>query len=95
MNDLFPLSPAQLRRAADLKERIEKLTSELTSLLRSDSPTGAKRGPGRPRKEVPLAFTGVIPPKKRHRMSAQGRARIAAAAKARWAKVKAEGKTRL
>jgi hypothetical protein len=34
----------------------------------------------------------VAAPKKRHKMSAAGRARISAAAKARWAKVKAQGK---
>jgi hypothetical protein len=32
------------------------------------------------------------PPKKRRKMSAAGRAKIAAAARARWAKVRAEGK---
>ncbi len=34
----------------------------------------------------------VATPKKRRKMSAEGRARISAAAKARWAKVKAKGK---
>jgi hypothetical protein len=34
----------------------------------------------------------VAAPKKRRKMSAAGRARISAAAKARWAKVKAKGK---
>jgi hypothetical protein len=34
----------------------------------------------------------VAAPKKRRKMSAAGRARISAAAKARWAKIKAKGK---
>jgi hypothetical protein len=35
----------------------------------------------------------LVPSKKRHRMSAAGRARIAAAARARWAKLKGQQET--
>jgi hypothetical protein len=70
MNDLLSLTPAQLNHAADLKEKIEKLEIELTSLLGSSSPVVPKRGPGRPRKEVALAWTAPSPTIKRRKMSA-------------------------
>jgi hypothetical protein len=69
-NQLSSLTITQLRRAADLKEKIDALTKELNSLL------GA----------VTVAATKS--PKKGG-MSAAGRAKIAAAARARWAKIKA------
>ena len=72
--DVTNLSPAQLRKAAELKERINSLTSELASLLGGDSSLNPQ----------------PLPPKSgRRQMSAAGRARIAAAARARWAKVRA------
>jgi hypothetical protein len=60
------LSARQLRRAADIKDKIESLQKELTRLL------GSTDGPAAPRK--------------RRKMSAAARAKIAAAQKARWAK---------
>jgi hypothetical protein len=69
---LTNLSSKELHRAANLKERIDELQSQLNALL------GA-------------ATTEVTPPThKRRRMSAAGRARISAAAKARWAKLRRE-----
>ena len=62
------LSAAQLRRAANLKERIDELESELSVLLGGTA--------------QPVNGNG-------HGMSAAGRARIAAAQRARWAKLKA------
>jgi len=94
MNDLQSLSAAQLNRAANLKEKIEALESELASLLGSDSPAAAKRGPGRPKKPS-IASTVGVSKRKRRRMSAAGRAKIAAAARARWAKAKKSGKNSL
>jgi hypothetical protein len=90
MNVLLSLSAAQLGRAANIKEQIEKLQSELDSLFSGDSTAIPHRGPGRPRKVLaaPLESFKV----KRRKMSAAGRARIAAAAKARWAKARAAGK---
>ena len=72
--DVINLSSTQLRKAADLKERIDSLTSELASILGGISSLNPQ----------------PLPPKAggRH-MSAAGRARIAAAARARWAKVRA------
>jgi hypothetical protein len=57
-----------LRRAADIKDKIESLQKELARLLGSTD--------------------GVAAPRKRRKMSAAGRRKIAAAARARWAKVK-------
>jgi hypothetical protein len=70
-NLLSSLTTAQLRRAADLKEKIEALNKELSSILGASAPVSAKA------------------PKKKGKMSAAGRAKIATAQKARWAKLKA------
>jgi hypothetical protein len=64
------LTSKQLAKAAALKERIENLEAELSELL-GDSSTAAPE---------PLTVG------KKRTMSAAGRARIAAAAKKRWAK---------
>jgi hypothetical protein len=72
-NILTRLSAAHLRRAAAIRERIERLEKQLTGLL------------GIPE---PLTVGGVV--RRRRRMSAAARARISAAAKARWAKVRAK-----
>jgi|SRR6267378_3420102 len=69
MSNILSLSTTQLRRAADLKEKIAALTKELTLILGVPAPVLAKA------------------PKKSN-MSAAGRAKIVAAQKARWAKVK-------
>jgi len=65
------LSAKQLRRAADIKDKIQSLEKELEQIL------GSSIKPAAP-----------ATPKKRRKMSAAGRARISAAAKARWAKIK-------
>jgi ElaB/YqjD/DUF883 family membrane-anchored ribosome-binding protein len=65
------LSARQLRRAADIKDKIQSLEKELEQIL------GSSTKPATP-----------AAPKKRRKMSAAGRARIAAAQKARWAKIK-------
>jgi hypothetical protein len=76
MRLLNSLSVSQLRKAVDLKEKIEHLEAQLASIVVVT--------------KMPQATS-----KKRRRMSASGRARIAAAARARWAKVRAAGKKRL
>jgi hypothetical protein len=68
---IINLTPAQLRKAADLKERIASLNQELTAIL------GGNVAPAQPA----VAKKGG--------MSAAGKAKIAAAQKLRWAKVKA------
>ena len=73
---MINLTPAQLRQAADLKEQIEILQKQLAAIFGgSASPTPVKAS-------RPLAA-------KKGGMSAAGKAKIAAAQKARWAKIKA------
>lgn len=68
--DLSSLSAAQLRRAAALKDRIQALERQLSSLLGNSAPAPA------------------APAKKSKFMSKAARAKISAAQKARWAKLK-------
>lgn len=94
---MLNLTSTQLRQAADLKEQIEALEQELagltSSVLGSGIPAPFKAKRGRPAKiktapsEEPTPIPGKRGPKKGG-MSAEGRARIAAAQKARWAKAK-------
>lgn len=77
---LINLTPAQLRHAADLKEKIEALQTELSRLHgdgSSEAPVAAEAPAGRGRRKI----------------SAAGIARIRAAQKARWAKAKGETET--
>ena len=67
MSSILELTPAQLRQAADLKEKLAALEQELNQL--ADTPP-----------------TGKI--RKKTKFSASGLARIRAAQKARWAKIK-------
>ena len=76
---MINLSSKQLRQAADLKEKIAALETELNTIL-----SGSGSGIPSPLK---------APKVKKGGMSAAGRARIAAAQKARWAKVRGKGKT--
>ena len=71
-NILVTLSVVQLRKAVAIKERIEQLEKDLTSILGISEP---------------IAAGGIV--HRRRQMSAAARAKISAAAKARWAKVKA------
>jgi hypothetical protein len=73
MKTIAALSAQQLRKAADIKDKIQSLENKLNRIL------GASN----------LVPAGVGPKKKR-KMSAAGRAKIAAAQKARWAKIKAK-----
>ena len=70
MSNLLSLTSAQLKHAADIKDKISALEKELASIL------------GSPAK----ASTPTPAPKKKSKMSAAARAKIAAAQKARWAK---------
>jgi hypothetical protein len=71
------ISSSQLRRAADIQDKIESLQSELNKLLGGDSENGTD---------------SKTPRRKRRKMSAAACAKIAAAQRARWAKAKAEKK---
>ncbi|MCI0747071.1 MAG: hypothetical protein L0Y58_16830 [Verrucomicrobia subdivision 3 bacterium] len=72
---LAQLSVAQLKRAVAIKEDIERLERQLSSLLGGPDTAPARNGVRR---------------KGKRKMSAAGRARIAAAARARWAKIRAQ-----
>ena len=73
-NPLADLSLRQLKQAIAIREKIEKLDAELGRLL------GGKSRPA----------AAPEPKRKRRRMSAAARAKISAAAKDRWAKVRAK-----
>ena len=70
--NITTLSPTQLRKAADLQERIQSLQKELGQLLGSD---------------LSISAQPTESPKKR-KFSAYTRAKMRAAQKARWAKIK-------
>ena len=82
MSLITNLTVHQLRQAADLKEEIQGLEIQLSHLLGSSAtPVTAPQ---------PVAESvAAKAPKKKGGMSAAGKARIAAAQKARWAKIKA------
>lgn len=84
------ISAKDLRRAAELKDKIESLQSELSKILGGGNgvPSPARRG-------RPARGTESGEMVKRRTMSAAGRAKIAAAAKLRWKKAKAAGKNSL
>ncbi len=66
------LTPQKLRRAANVKERIDALQNELSRLLGTLAPAASATGPAPRRKKI----------------SAAGIARIRAAQRARWAAIK-------
>ena len=66
-------TPQQLRKAADIQEKIQSLQDELNQLLGGEAPTPAQTTDG---------------PRKKWKVSAAGRARMRAAQIARWAKIK-------
>lgn len=73
---MLNLTSTQLRKAADLQDKIEKLQTQLAALVGSKTLT------------APVKVTKTAKPAKKKGMSAAGRARIVAAQKARWAKIK-------
>ncbi|MGA2661982.1 MAG: hypothetical protein ABSH34_31265 [Verrucomicrobiota bacterium] len=76
--NITTLTPQQLRKAADLKENIDALQEQLNAILGGgETPTPvAPEEPERPKNGRR---------KRRKKVSAEGRANISAAAKARWA----------
>ncbi|EDY16207.1 conserved hypothetical protein [Chthoniobacter flavus Ellin428] len=73
----------QLKRAITISEQIQKLEAELASILGSSAhvPSAAK---------VSVSAAAAKPGRRKRGLSAEGRARIAAAQKARWAKAKGD-----
>jgi hypothetical protein len=107
---LANLTPQQLRKAADLQEKIQSLQQQLASVLggTASAPTPGKRTLSAAGREAIAAAararwakvrTGSAKPsaakKPARRISAAGRERLAAAAKERWKRAKAAGKTSL
>ena len=78
-----PLSTAQLRHALQLSEQIDTMQRQLQAILGGSNLALAK--PGKAKAKVAGPARGG-----KRTMSAAGRARIAAAAKARWAKIKGQ-----
>jgi hypothetical protein len=70
--NITSLSPTQLRKAADIQERIESLQNELNEILGGDV----------------LSPAQTIEAPKRRKFSAAAKARMRAAQQARWAKIK-------
>jgi hypothetical protein len=90
------VSAADLRRAANVMEKIEDLQSELNKILGGGDGSGIKRrGPKPKGGDVDKYKEAHGVAKKKRKMSAAGRAKIAAAARARWAVVKKAGKNSL
>jgi len=81
MSNLSSLTSAQFKRAAEIKDQIEALNSELAELLGQ-----TEAGPVQPSAPVSELVQG----KRKYRLSAAGKAKKVAAIKARWAKVNAE-----
>lgn len=108
ITNLSTISVKQLKRAVNLREKIESLQNELAAILGES--TGAASGGRRimsaaARARISAAQkarwakqrNGGIAPgvQVRRKMSAAARAKIAAAARARWAKAKAENRNSL
>ena len=81
---ILNLTPAQLRKAADLKEKIEALEQELNALHGAPSPAVSAAAPAQNHAETPQA----APFARKTKFSAAGLARIAAAQRLRWARAK-------
>ena len=77
---------AELKRSINISEQIESLQAELASVF---SGLSAAIAPAPASASAPAKSNVTKSPRKKGKMSAAGRARIIAAQKARWAKVKA------
>jgi len=82
----------QLKRAIAVKEQIQRLESELANILGNTTSAPPAKRKYTKKGTVSAAPSGEADeqsdPKAKRTMSAEGRARIIAAQKARWAKVK-------
>ena len=74
MNSIINITAQALRKAAGIQERIQSLQHELGQILDGG--------------EIPVPFFRASTGKRKRRMSAASRAKIAAAARARWARIK-------
>src|SRR5258708_2130154 len=79
--NITSLSPQQLRQAADLKEKIEELQTELNAILGSEATTPITLEPA------------ATPGRKKRKMTAAWRKALSLAQKARWAAKRGPSKT--
>jgi hypothetical protein len=93
-NPLTSLTLRELKNAVALRERIDALRNELDQLVSvADSPriAGNRTKP----KRLTMVRDSNHRLSKRRKLSRAARARLSAMAKARWAKAKAGGRSRL
>lgn len=83
-------TPETLRRACDIVDEIERLQAEMAALFGSTPSAPKPRAAGRKPAAAPVA--AAARGTKSRRLSPEGRARIIAAARARWARWKAAKK---
>jgi hypothetical protein len=90
-HSFITLTSKQLCRAAAIRDRIDKLEKQLAATLNvtSDAPVAVRKA-GRARRAAAKPVSPPSRPKRRYSKAA--RARMSAAAKKRWAAVKAAGK---
>jgi hypothetical protein len=100
-NPLSTLMIGDLKKAVALRQRIDALRDELDRLVRV-APSSRGGGNQMRRKRLATRNTAVKPERheaqrasKRRKLSRAARARLSTLAKARWAKAKASGKSRL
>ncbi len=104
-SSLAELTTTQLRRAIAIKEQIDVLNGELSAILGAPEPKVARRGRGPGRRKARKTSsrraaakevaTGKSAEKKSRKFSPAARANMRAAAKARWAAIKAKGQNKL
>jgi hypothetical protein len=108
---MINITPQQLRKAANIQEKIQSLEKKLGQLLGSPAQPAAKVPKKRKMSaagiarivaatkarwaKIRAAKAGKAVQKPKRKVSAAGRARLSALAKARWAKAKKAGKSRL
>jgi len=108
---MINLTPQQLRKAANIQEKIQSLQKKLNQILGGPADTAATEAPKKRkmsaagRKAIAAAAKArwaavkarkATPVKKpRRKLTAAGRAALSAAAKTRWAKAKKAGKSKL
>jgi hypothetical protein len=108
--NITSLTPGQLRKAADIQERILKLQNVLQGLLGGETPEPTVQPPRKRRRLSAKAIaniragarnrrtmetSGVAGAKRKRRMSAAAKRAQSLRMKARWAKAKAAGKATL
>lgn len=82
-------SAASLRRAADIQDKIEALQRELASLL-GGKPAAPAPAPAAAKPAAAKPAAASDGRRRRRNMSPEARARIGAAARARWARYRAQ-----